>query len=76
MSILYSKFLREYKKHTFKIGDRVQNSKYGLPFRKDYKLQYTRKVSEIEAIATKNHQHTQSRMSKARLFKENFVKKS
>ena len=34
MSILYSKLFREYKKPTFKIGDRVRNSKYDLPFAK------------------------------------------
>ena len=34
MSIPYSKPLREYKKPTFKIGDRVRISKYDLPFRK------------------------------------------
>ena len=33
-SILYSKPLREFKKPTFKIGDRVRISKYYLPFRK------------------------------------------
>ena len=34
MSILYSEPLREYKKPTFKIGDRVRISKYDLLFRK------------------------------------------
>ena len=75
MSILYSKLLREFKKPTFKSGDRVRTSKYDLPFRKGYKLQFAREVFEIVAIATTNHQHTQSRMSKARLFKANFIKK-
>ena len=53
MSILYSKHLREFKKPTFKIGDRVQISKYDLPFRKGYKPQFTREVFEILAIATR-----------------------
>ena len=53
MSILYSKPLREYKKPTFKTGDRVRISKYDLPFRKGYKPQFTSKVFEIVAIATK-----------------------
>ena len=53
ISILYSKPLREYKKPTFKIGDRVQISKYDLPFRKGYKPQFTREGFEIVAIATK-----------------------
>ena len=35
MSTLYSKPLRKFQKPTFKIGDRVQISKYDLPFRKD-----------------------------------------
>ena len=53
MSILYSKPSREFKKPTFKIGDRVRISKYDLPFRKGYKPQFTREVFEIVAIATR-----------------------
>ena len=53
MSTLYSKALREYKKSTFKTRDRVRISKYELPFRKGYKPQFTRKVFEIVAVATK-----------------------
>ena len=53
MSILYSKPLREFKKPTFKIGDRVGISKYDLPFRKGYKPQFTREIFEIVAIATR-----------------------
>ena len=53
VSILYSKPLREFKKPTFKIGDRVRISKYDLPFRKGYKPQFTQEVFEIVAIATR-----------------------
>ena len=53
MSILYGKPLREFKKPTFKIGDRVRISNYDLLFRKCYKPQFTREVFEIVAIATK-----------------------
>ena len=53
MSILYSKPLRELKKLTFKIGDRVRISKYDWPFRKGDKPQFTREVFEIVAIATR-----------------------
>ena len=53
MSILYSKPLREYKKPTFKTGDRVRISTYDLPFRKGYKPQFTSEVFEIIAIATR-----------------------
>ena len=53
MSIPYSKLLREFKKSTFKIGDRQRISKYDLPFRKGYKPQFTREVFEIVAIATR-----------------------
>ena len=53
MSILYKKNLREFKKPTFKIGDRVRISKYDLPFRKGYKPQFTREVFKIVAIATR-----------------------
>ena len=35
ISIPYSRHFREYKKPTFKIGDRVPISKYDLLFRKD-----------------------------------------
>ena len=53
MSFLSNKPLRELKKPTFKIGDRVRISKYDLPFRKDYKPQFTREIFEIVAIATR-----------------------
>ena len=53
MSILYSKPLREFKKTTFKIGERVRISKHELPFLKGYKPQFTREVFEIVAIATR-----------------------
>ena len=43
LSILYSKPLREVRKPTFKVGDRVRISKYDLPFRKGYKPQFTKK---------------------------------
>ena len=76
MSILYSKPLRELKKPTFKTGDRVRISKYDLLFGKGYKPQLTREVFENVALATRKPQHTQSRMSKASLFKANFIKKS
>ena len=53
MSILYSKTLREYKKPVFKTGYIMRISKYDLLFRKVYKPQFTRKVFQIVAIATK-----------------------
>ena len=53
MSILYSKPLREFKKPAFKNGDRVRISKYDLPFRKDYKPQFTREVFGNLAIETR-----------------------
>ena len=53
MSILCSKPLREFKKPTVKIGDRVRISKYDLPFRKGYKPQFTREIFEVVAIATR-----------------------
>ena len=53
MSIRYSKPSREFKKPTFKIGDRVRISKYDWPFRKGYKAKFTREVYEIVTIATR-----------------------
>ena len=53
MSVLYSEPLLEFKKPTFKIGDRVRISKYDLRFRKGHKPQFTREDFEIVAIATR-----------------------
>ena len=53
LSILFSKSLREFRKPKFKIGDRVRIPKYDLPFRKDYKPQFTREVFEIVAISSR-----------------------
>ena len=53
LSILYSKPLREFKKPTFRNGDRVRISKYDLPLHEGYKPQFTREVLEIVAIATR-----------------------
>ena len=53
MSILYSKPPREYKKPKIGIAKRVRISKYNLHFRKGYKPQFTQKIFEIVAIATK-----------------------
>ena len=53
MSLLYSKPLREFKKPTIKIGDRVRISKYELPFRKGYRPQLTPEIFEIVAVATR-----------------------
>ena len=53
MSVLYSKPLRENRKPKVGIGDRVCISKNGLPFRKCYISQFTQKIFEIVAIATK-----------------------
>ena len=53
LSILYSKPSLEFKRPTFKNGDRVRIAKFELPFRKGYKAQFTREVFEIVAIATR-----------------------
>ena len=53
LSILYCRPVREYRKPTFKTGDRVRISKYDLPFRKGCKPHFTREISEIVAIATR-----------------------
>ena len=37
----------------FKIGDRVRISKFDLPFRKGYKVQFTQEVFEIVAISSR-----------------------
>ena len=50
---MYSKPLREFRNPKFKIRDRVRISKYDLPFRKDYKPQFTQEVFEIVAISSR-----------------------
>ena len=60
MSFLYSKSIREFKKLTFKVGDRVRISKCDLPFRKNHKPQFTREIFEIVANATKKTTHIHS----------------
>ena len=47
LSILYSKPLRELTKPKIKNGDKVRCLKYDLPFKKRYKLQFTKEVFEI-----------------------------
>ena len=41
------------KKPKFNIGDRVHISKYDLPFRKGYQLNFTREVPEIVAFSSR-----------------------
>ena len=53
LSILYSKPLRDYRKPKFKIGDRVRNLKYELPFRKGYQPQFNQESFEIVASSFK-----------------------
>ena len=53
LSILHSKALPEFKKPTFKTGDRVRILKFDLPFRKSYKPRFTGKFFEIVEIATR-----------------------
>ena len=76
MSILYSRLLREFKKPTFKIADRVRTSKYDLPFRKRYKPQFSRDVFEIVAIATKKPPTYTIKDEQRGLFKAKFIRKS
>ena len=53
LSILYSRPLREIRKPMFKIGDKVRISKHELPFRKGYKLHFTKGVFKIVAISSR-----------------------
>ena len=76
MFILYSKPLREFKKPTFKIGDRVRISKYNLPFRKGYKPQFTRQVFEIVAIATRQPPTYTSKDEQGEIIQGKFYQKA
>ena len=79
MSILYSKPLRGFKKPAFKIGDRVQISKYDLPFGKNYKSQFTREFFEIVAIATRKpstftHKDEQGEVIQGKFYQKKLIK--
>ena len=52
LSIFYKNPIFEYKKPRSKIGVKVRISKYDIPFRKDYKSQFTSEIFEIFKIAT------------------------
>ena len=75
MSILYSKRLREYKKPTFKTGNRVRMSKYDLLCGKSYKPQFTREVFEIVAIATRKPPTYTIKDEQDEIFRGNFYQK-
>ena len=53
LTILYSKPLREHKKPKFKSGVRIRISKYDLPFRKRYRLQFTQEIYENVGICSR-----------------------
>ena len=53
LSILYSKPLEKFGKSKFENGDRVLISKYDLPFRKRYKIQFTQQVFQFIAIPSR-----------------------
>ena len=76
MSILYSKPLREFKKPTFKVGDRVRISKCDLLFRKGYKPQFLREVFEIVAVATRKPPTYTIKDEQGEVILANFIKKS
>ena len=75
MTSLYNKLSREYKKPTFKTGDRVGISKYDLPFRKGYKPQFTREVFEIQAIATRKPRTYTINDEQGEIIQSNFYQK-
>ena len=79
MSVLYSKHLREYKKPTFKTGDRVRISKYDLIFPKGYKPQFIRETFESVAIATRKPptytiKHEQDEFIQGKFYQEELIK--
>ena len=76
MSILYSKPFRGFKKPTFKTGDRVRLSKYDCLFAKVTSRSLHENFLKLYQMQQENRQHTQSKMSKARLFEVNFTKRA
>ena len=75
ISILYSKHLREFKKPTFKVSDRVRISKYDLLFRKGYNPQFTREVFENVGIATRKPPAYTIKDEQDEIFKGKFYQK-
>ena len=79
MCILHSKLLRECKKLTFKTVNKVRISKYDLPLRKGYKLQFTREVFEIVAIATRKpptytNKDEQGEINQGKIYQKELIK--
>ena len=72
---LYSKPLREYKKPKFKIGDRVRNSKYDLPFRKGHKRQFTQEVFAIVELSSKKPATYTKKDEQDEIIRRNFYQK-
>ena len=79
LSILCSKPLRDFRKPKFKVGDRVCISKYNLPFRKAYKLQFTKEVIEIVAVSSKKSptytiKDEQNEIIRGKLYQKKLIK--
>ena len=75
LSLLYSKPQREFKKPMLKIGDKIRTSKYDLPFRKDYKPQFTQEVFEITAISSRKPPTYTIKVEQDDIIRGNFYQK-
>ena len=76
MSILYSKPLREFKKPHSKLVTECESQSKTCFFAKVTSRSLKEKFLKLWQLQQENRQHTQSRMSKAWLFKGNFTKKN
>ena len=57
------------------MGDRVPISKYDLPFRKGYKLQFTQKVFETVAISSRKPPTYTVKYEQDEIIRVNFYQK-
>ena len=79
LSVLYNKPIRDFNKPKFQVGHRVRISKQDLPFRKEYKLQFTNEIFKIVALATRkspkyNIQDEQGEVIKGKFYEKELIR--
>ena len=78
-SVLYSKPIGDFNKPKFQVGYRVRISKQDLPFRKEYKPQFTNEIFKIFAFATRkpptyNMQDEQGEVIKGKFYEKELIR--
>ena len=75
MSVLHAQHLRKLRRPQFRTGDKVRNSKIGLPFRKGCKPEFTEEVFQIVAIASKKTSNVHLRNEQRLIIRGEFYEK-